>query len=146
MSLQRIMVEIYMILGLRMKIALCFILCFGFVLANDGVYASKNINYKEAITKDMIMQKKIEEKINCTPIEKNELEKNQYSAKRYIVKDTIICTKDVELFKKNAVVFDFGTFEIEQQGKIIFENEEYIRIKKNDGSIEKIFKDGRISK
>ena len=36
------------------------------------------------------------------------------------------------------------TLEIEKKGKIVFENDQFIRIKKDNGKIEKIYKDGRL--
>ena len=35
-------------------------------------------------------------------------------------------------------------FKIEKKGRIIFENNEFIRIKNLDGTIEQIYKDGRL--
>lgn len=52
--------------------------------------------------------------------------------------------KDLDKDKNNSVLFNFGSIQIERPGKIIFENDEYIRIKREDGQVEKIYKDGRI--
>lgn len=110
--------------------------------AQVGLFATKNINYKEIIEFSSLSQKEIETKINCTPVVKSDLAGKKIIAKHYIPKGSVICTKSVEEYKKEAVKFDFGSFEIETEGKIIFENDEFVKIKKLDGSIEKIFKNG----
>ena len=40
------------------------------------------------------------------------------------------------------MIFDFGNIEIEKDGKVIKDTKQYVRIKNNDGTIEKIYKDG----
>lgn len=81
---------------------------------------------------------------NCTPLTLQELENAVFTASHYIFKDSILCSNDVIKYEKKSVIFDFGSLEIEHEGKIIYENDQYIRIKKQDGSIEKIYKNGRI--
>ena len=61
-----------------------------------------------------------------------------------INKNTIICEKDVKGLENEGIVFNFGGLKIEKKGKIIFENSEFIRIKNLDGTIEQIYKDGRL--
>jgi len=111
-----------------------------------GHFATKNINYKEKLTDEIFMTKEVDTKLKkeCEDFNITTVVSKGYIAKRFIVKDTLVCAKDIEPNDKKSVVFDFGSFEIEQQGKVIFENDEFIRIKKNDGSIEKIYKDGRM--
>ena len=81
---------------------------------------------------------------SCIPLTLNELGKEDYIASHYINKNTIICLKDVKKNEAETIVFNFGGLKIEKKGKIIFENKEYIKIKNADGTIEQIYKDGRI--
>ena len=128
---------------MRLKLSFFVFLIFTFEMYGQaGLYATKNINYKDIIESSFFDEKQIDEKINCTPILKNELSSKKYIAKHYIAKGSIICSKSVEEYKKEAVRFNFGSFEIETEGKVIFENDEFVKIKKLDGSIEKIFKNG----
>ncbi len=123
-----------------------FILIFTsmFVYSNEVFVATKNIKFKEKISKNNIALKKIVSKIKCEPLSVSEFEKNDFNASHFIFKDSVICTEDVDKYEKESVVFDFGAFEIEQEGKILFENEEYLRIKKQDGNVHKIYKNGKI--
>lgn len=81
---------------------------------------------------------------NCIPLTLKKVQNNEYRTTHYINKDSIICDNDVEIYKKESVVFNFGGLEIEKKGKIIYENDNFIRIKKENGKIEKIYKDGRL--
>lgn len=128
---------------MRLKLSCCVLLMFAFELYGQvGLYATKNINYKEIIEPSFFDEKQIDEKTSCVLILKDELSSKKYIAKHYIPKGSIICSKSVEEYKKEAVKFNFGSFEIETEGKIVFENDEFVKIKKLDGSIEKIFKNG----
>ena len=51
--------------------------------------------------------------------------------------------KDVKKYENESVIFNFGGVEIEKKGKVIYENDDFIRIKNLDGTIEQIYKDGR---
>jgi hypothetical protein len=83
-------------------------------------------------------------KRNCVPLTLSEVQNNKYSTTHYINKNSVICKKDVKIYKNESVVFKFGGLEIEKKGKLIYENEKFIRIKKENGKIEKIYKDGRL--
>lgn len=83
-------------------------------------------------------------KKSCIPLTVKQVQNNDYKATHYIKKKSILCEDDVKLDKKEAVVFNFGSLEIEKEGKIIYENDDFIRIKKDNGKIEKIYKDGRL--
>ena len=41
------------------------------------------------------------------------------------------------------MIFNFGNIQIEQNGEIIFQNDKYITIKKNNGKVKKIYKNGQ---
>ncbi|RXI41165.1 hypothetical protein CRU99_09965 [Malaciobacter mytili] len=113
--------------------------------ATDVLVAKNVIHYKAKIeVKDLMLQKVDSVKSTCTPLKLSDIDGKVFQALHYISKGSIICTKDVSIFEKKSVVFNFGSIEIEKNGEIIFQNEEYIRIKRNDGKIEKIYKDGRI--
>jgi hypothetical protein len=52
--------------------------------------------------------------------------------------------KDVRKSDNQSIIFNFGGVKIEKKGKIIYENKDFIRIKNVDGTIEQIYKDGRL--
>ncbi len=111
------------------------------------IKASKNIPYKEKIQKSHLYQDKVStEEISryCKPIVEEDLFLNQYRAKSHIKAGNIICRKDLYVAKKsNKVIFNFGNLSIERNAKVIKETEKYIRIKNENGKVEKIYKDGR---
>ena len=80
----------------------------------------------------------------CIPLTLNQVRNNEYRTTHYINKKAIICQNDVEIYKNESVIFKFGGLEIEKKGRIIYENDKFIRIKKENGKIEKIYKDGRL--
>ena len=61
----------------------------------------------------------------------------------HINKNSIVCEKSVRSTENNEIIFNFGGVKIVKKGKIIYENEEFIRFKNLDGTIEQIYKDGR---
>lgn len=108
------------------------------------------------VTKDAI---KLEEKItaskvevkdvpsvarNCVPLKYEDIIEKEYLATHHINKGSIVCERSVKLFEDHSIVFNFGGLQIVKKGKIIYENEEFIRFKNLDGTVEKIYKDGRI--
>ncbi len=133
------MVEKYLML----RLSLFFVfLCLN-VNAIDVLLTKESIGFEEEIKLSKLRLGKVKVlKKYCVPLTLKDLEENKYVAKHYINKKVILCKRDIKLYKKSAVVFDFGSIQIEKKGKIIFENEKFIRIKKEDGKIEKIYKDG----
>lgn len=103
------------------------------------------IKYEEKIDSSNVIVKEVES-INkaCIPLTLQQLESNQFVTTHYINKNMIICDKDVKSSENEGVVFNFGGVKIEKKGRIIFENNEFIRIKNLDGTIEQIYKDGRL--
>lgn len=103
------------------------------------------IKYEEKIDSSNVIVKEVES-INkaCTTLTLQQLESNQFVTTHYINKNMIICEKDVKSSENEGVVFNFGGVKIEKKGRIIFENNEFIRIKNLDGTIEQIYKDGRL--
>lgn len=111
----------------------------------DVLTVVKDIKFKEKIQNDNLVVKQVDTlNKNCVPLSLKDLEEGSFSASHYLFKDSIVCMDDVIKYEKESVLFDFGILQIEQEGKIIYENDKFIRIKKQDGSVEKIYKDGKI--
>ena len=105
----------------------------------------ESINFEEKIdSSKLIVQNVSDISKACIPLKLSDIQKQDYVTTHFINKNTIICQKDVKDYKDTGVVFNFGGVKIEKKGKIIYENDEFIRIKNLDGSIEQIYKDGRI--
>lgn len=107
--------------------------------------AKQSFAYEEKLSKAklrLINVNKIRK--SCVPLTINDINENDYITRHYINDGSIICKKNVKLYKKESVTFKFGALEIEKKGRIIYENDDFIRIKKADGTIEKIYKDGRL--
>lgn len=127
------------------KILLLLLLCTTSLFSIDVLTVTKEIRYKEKIQKDKLNLKRVDSVAKgCTPLRLEDLEKDSYSASHYMFENAIVCMNDVIKYEKESVLFDFGSLQIEQEGKIIYENEKFIRLKKQDGTIEKIYKDGKI--
>lgn len=127
------------------KILLLLLLCTTSLFSIDVLTVTKEIRYKEKIQKDKLNLKRVDSVAKgCTPLHLEDLEKDSYSASHYMFENAIVCMNDVIKYEKESVLFDFGSLQIEQEGKVIYENEKFIRLKKQDGTIEKIYKDGKI--
>ncbi len=124
-------------------ILLCFAI--GLEASYDVVKARYKISYKQKITKSNIYKDKTPKiKKYCIPISVEDILSTQYRAKKYIKRDEIICTKDVYKLKtNNRLLFNFGAIQIEKDGKIIRETKDYVRIKNDNGEVQKIYKNGR---
>lgn len=111
-----------------------------------NVLVSKEaIGFKQKVEVSKLRLMKVPKlKKSCIPLTLKEAQNNEYRTTHYINKKTIICQRDVEVYKKESVIFNFGGLEIEKKGKIVYENDNFIRIKKENGKIEKIYKDGRL--
>ena len=127
------------------KIILLLLIFSSTLFSYEVLTANKDIKFKEKIIKENLMLKQVNTlSKNCTPLTLQELENAVFTASHYIFKDSILCSNDVVKYEKESVIFDFGSLQIEHEGKIIYENDQYIRIKKQDGTIEKIYKNGKI--
>lgn len=105
---------------------------------------NKAINFKSKIYSYNVRLIKVNEKYKCKEyVNILDLKKNKYYASHYIGKDRILCLKDVYIPTINKIKFRFGNLEIEKEAELIRETDSYIRIKNIDGTIEKIYKDGR---
>jgi len=121
-----------------------FLLCNLFASNNKIVLVSKmNIEYKESITKRNTLLKQIQSsKLRCTPFYYKNMKNTHFVASHYISSGKVICKKDLKILKSSNIKFNFGNIEIEQSGKIIYETDNYIKFKKSNGKIEKIYKNG----
>ena len=122
--------------------------CIPFALFGNEInivpIANKNINYKSKIYSHDVRLIQENQKFKCKKyLNVIDLKKNKYYALHYIAKDRAICAEDVFIPKSNTIRFKFGNLEIEKEGTIVKETEEYIKIKSLDGTIDKIYKDGR---
>lgn len=111
-----------------------------------SVLVSKEaINFEEKIDASKLRVQNINE-LNkaCIPLKLSEIQNEDYISTHYINKNIIICQKDVKKYNDEGIVFNFGGLKIEKKGKIIYENNEFIRLKNSDGTIEQIYKDGRV--
>ena len=128
-----------------LRLSLLILLFISNSYAISVLIAIKPFQYEEKIKKSDLRLITIEKlRKNCTPLTLKDLKKSEYITTHYINDKSIICKKDVKVYKKEGVTFKFGALEIEKKGRIIYENDDFIRIKKIDGTIEKIYKDGKI--
>jgi len=125
------------------KILFTIIIFLSSLNAVEVLVSKVNINYKNILDPQNLYIKNIAKDIRCTTFDKNLLKKAKYQAKRYIIKGTPICYKDVQKVIINTVKFDFGNIEIQRVGKIVSENKDYVKIKNYDGKIIKIYKNGQ---
>jgi hypothetical protein len=127
------------------KLLLCFLpLVINANEINIVPIANKNINYKSKIYNYDVRLIQENQKFKCKNyIDVITLKKNKYFAQHYIAKDRAICAEDVFIPRSNTIRFKFGNLEIEREGTVIKETDEYIKIKNFDGTIDKIYKDGR---
>lgn len=124
----------------------CIILILNLNLFAATVLVSKgSIGFEEKLdSSKVVVQNVTDINKSCIPLTLSDLEKEEYLTSHYINKNTIICLKDVKKYEEESIVFNFGGLKIEKKGKIVYENKDYIRIKNTDGTIEQIYKDGRI--
>ncbi|QKF72591.1 putative flagellar P ring chaperone FlgA [Aliarcobacter faecis] len=128
-----------------LKLSLLTILLNITLLATSVVVSKEAIKLDEQIVATKLRVQNISNvNKSCEPITLKEIQTEVYVATHYINKNTIICKKDIKKFQDETIVFSFGGLEIEKKGKIIYENSEFIRFKNLDGTIEQIYKDGRL--
>lgn len=105
--------------------------------------AKEAIRYEEKLSTSKLRVVDVTKiKKACNPLSLQDIQNNEYITSKYINRNSILCKRDVKVYENQTVLFNFGNLQIEQKGKIIFENENFIRIKKADGKIEKIYKNG----
>jgi len=127
---------------LKFKILL-LLLCLTNAFSIEVLIANKKINYHAKILKsDLHVSEVFKLTKRCIPLKYEDLKNNKYIAKHFINKNSVLCLSSVTSFKKNAIIFNFGNIQIEENGKVVFENEKYITIKQNNGKLKKIYKNG----
>ena len=131
-----------------MLIKFCLVIFLINVVHSDEIklipLVNKVVNYKSKIYSYNTRLVKIDKKYKCKKyIDIAILKKNKYFAKHYIGINKALCLEDVYIPKINKVKFKFGNLEIEKEAELIKETKNYIKIKNVDGTIEKIYIDGR---
>ena len=129
-----------------MILKLSFVFLLNINLFAISVLVSKeSISFEEKLDNTKVAVQNVAE-INksCVPLKLSELQNSDYVTTHHINKNTIICSKDVKKYENESIIFNFGGLKIEKKGKVIYENKDFIRIKNIDGTIEQIYKDGRI--
>lgn len=131
---------------MKLKLSIIIYLVFAnFLFANKIVTAKKNINYKDIVKyEDVYIKEYAQTPPNCVLFDIEKLKSGEYIAKHFISKESVICDKDIEVYDGQKVLFNFGNIEIERKAKVIYENNEMIKIKEPNGNVEKIYKNGRI--
>lgn len=133
--------------GVFLKLKLSFVIFFlNINLFAASVLISKEaINYEQKLDSSKVIVQNIDE-INksCIPLKLSELQNEEYVTLHHINKNTIICQKDVKKYENESIIFNFGGLKIEKKGRIVYENKDFIRFKNSDGTIEQIYKDGRV--
>lgn len=120
-------------------------MCSTSLFSVDVLTVTKEIRYKEKIQKEKLTLKQVASvDKGCIPLRLQDLENDSFTASHYMFENAIVCMNDVIKYEKESVLFDFGILQIEQEGKVIYENDKFIRLKKQDGTVEKIYKDGKI--
>ncbi len=106
--------------------------------------SKKNIQWKHIIKRsDIYLIEALVRKYQCKEyLNPDSLITNIYRAKHYISKGRKICKKDLYKDVEHKVTFNFGLLEIEKNGEIVKETDQYIKIRNNNGEIEKIYKVG----
>jgi hypothetical protein len=131
----------FLILKLSLVIFLLNINAF----AISVLVSQEAINFEEKLDASKVKLQNVSElNKSCVPLKLSEIQNEEYITTHYINKNTIICTKDVKKYENESIIFNFGGVQIEKKGKVIFENKDFIRIKNIDGTIEQIYKDGRL--
>ncbi|MEA3513102.1 MAG: hypothetical protein U9R37_05825 [Campylobacterota bacterium] len=130
-----------------MKLILLFFFTIQIIVYGKNIQvvpvSNKIINYKNKIYSSDVRLIQINKKYFCKEyLDIKTLKENKYLAKHYIAKDKPLCKKSVYVPKSKKVKFKFGNLEIERDGEVIKETDNYIKIKNLDGTIDKIYKDG----
>jgi hypothetical protein len=115
----------------------------------EVIKASRDIRYKNPISKtdlylDIVDINSIDK--FCNPVARDDFSKSQFRAKKYIRKDKIICIRDIykSSIVNDKVLFDFGLIQIERAGKIVRETKDYVRIRDENGNLQKVYKNGKL--
>jgi len=125
------------------KIALFIIFITHNLFAANILVSNVNIKYKQHLNYDNLSIQTTNKKIRCTMFDMNKLLSNTYEARHYIIKNKPICNKDVKISFVKKIRYDFGNIVIQRDGEVIGETKKFIKVKNNDGTIYKIYKNGQ---
>ncbi len=114
------------------------------VYGKEILISTKDIPYHQILDYNNLINIKSDKNTRCTMFDKQKLLKGTYQSKRYIIKGYPICNKDVQRTIKSKIRYDFGNIIIERDGKIIGQTKQYVKVKNSDGTVEKIYKNGRL--
>ncbi len=128
-----------------LRLSVVFFIFLSNVFSQTVVVAKESIRFGEELESEKLVQKDVNSiKKSCVPLLMDEINNNKYVTTHFINKNSIICQKDIKKGGEETVIFNFGGLQIEKKGTVIYENDEFIRIKNQDGTIEKIYKDGKL--
>lgn len=128
-----------------LRLSFIFFILISELFAQTVVVAKESLKFGEVIETDKLLEKDVNNiKKSCIPATLEDLANKKYVTTHFINKNSIICLKDIKRNKEQSIIFNFGGLQIEKKGSIIYENDEFIRFKNEDGTIEKIYKDGRL--
>jgi hypothetical protein len=119
-----------------------FTILISFLYADVALVSTKDLKFKQKLDYGDLKLQYFDKKITCTMFDKQKLLNEQYQTIRYIPKNKPICNKDVKKVIDHKVRVDFGNIVIEKDGEFIGETKDYIKIKKSDGTVERINKNG----
>ena len=128
-----------------LKLSLLSLILSTNLFAITVLFSKEALRFEESIDKSKVEVKEVDSVArNCIPLSIEDLEKNEYITTHHINTKVIICQKDVKVVEDMEIVFNFGGFTIIKKGRILYENDSFIRFKNLDGTIEQIYKDGRL--
>ena len=115
-----------------------------YLFAVSVLVTKEALKYEEKIDISKLEEKDFETiPRTCTPLTLEDLQNGEFVTTHHINKNSIVCQRNVKSTENNEIIFNFGGVKIVKKGKIIYENEEFIRFKNSDGTIEQIYQDGR---
>jgi len=130
---------------LTLRLSFLVLILNSYLFAIPVLITTTALKYEQRVDKSKLVLKEVGSVSRfCEPLSLEAIEKNSYITTHHINKNVILCTKDVKLVEDNEVVFNFGGLKIVKKGKIVYENSEFIRFRNLDGTIEQIYKDGRL--
>lgn len=125
-----------------MKVYSLLLIISSVLFADIGLVSTKSIQFKQQLDYGDLKLQYFENKIHCKMFDKQKLLDQTYQAKRFIPAGKPICDKDVKVIVDHKVRVDFGNIIIEKSGEYVGETKDYVKIKKHDGTVERINKNG----
>jgi len=130
---------------LTLRLSFLYLVLNSYLFAIPVLMTTTALKYEQIVDKKKLIVKEVGSVSRfCEPLSLEEVEKNSFITTHHVNKNVILCKKDVKVAEDNEVVFNFGGLKIVKKGKIVYENSEFIRFRNPDGTIEQIYKDGRL--